>query len=92
MLRLAAVLARAAGYLGADSGVSHLAACVGTHAVILFKNEARARWIPWSATARPVTMTPGEDDAIQAEAALREAVEGGGRRRHGALDSPTGPA
>jgi heptosyltransferase-3 len=85
---LAAVLARAAAYLGADSGVSHLAACVGTPAVILFQGEARARWAPWSPTATPLTMTPGEDDAGRAAAALHEALGRPGRHRHGRLDSP----
>ena len=80
---LAAVLARTAAYLGADSGVSHLAASVGASAVILFKEEARARWTPWSPTAMPLAMTPGEDDAGQAGAALMTLAGCG--NRHGPL-------
>ena len=89
---LAAVFARAAAYLGADSGVSHLAACVGAPAVVLFKEEARARWTPWSPTAVPLTMTPGEEDARQAGPALVEALGRPGPCRQGPLDSPTPPA
>jgi hypothetical protein len=89
---LAAVLAQAAAYLGADSGVSHLAACVGSPAVILFKEEARTRWTPWSPTAMALTMTSGEDDARQASVALRDALSGPGRAPQRRLDSPSGPA
>lgn len=48
---LAAGLAAADAYLGSDSGVSHLAAGVGTPALILFPPETRATWAPWSPTA-----------------------------------------
>jgi len=49
---LAGILGRAGGYLGGDSGVSHLAAAVGAPATILFPAATRDRWTPWSPTAR----------------------------------------
>ena len=68
---LAAVLGKASAYLGGDSGVSHLAAAVGAPAVIVFPPETRARWTPWSATARGLT-TEAEPD--QVAATLREVM------------------
>ncbi len=43
---VAAVLARAALYLGNDSGVSHLAAAVGARGVVLFGTTDPRRWRP----------------------------------------------
>ena len=60
---LAAVLAAARVYLGADSGVSHLAAAMGAPDVILFPAATRRRWAPWSPTALPLTMTGEPDEA-----------------------------
>lgn len=60
---LAAALASARVYLGADSGVSHLAAAMGAPAVILFPAATRRRWTPWSPTAVPLTMTGKPDEA-----------------------------
>ena len=51
---LAGVLQASTAFVGADSGVSHLAACVGTAAVILFPPATRERWAPWSSTALPL--------------------------------------
>lgn len=53
---LAGVLRDAAAYLGSDSGVSHLAAAVGTPAVIVFPSATIGRWAPWSPTAFPVAV------------------------------------
>jgi ADP-heptose:LPS heptosyltransferase len=53
---LAGALSHATAYLGNDSGPSHLAAAVGTAAVILF-TAANQAWRPWSAAAWPITVT-----------------------------------
>jgi ADP-heptose:LPS heptosyltransferase len=53
---LAGVLAAASAYLGNDSGVSHLAAAVGAPSVVLF-TDAMLPWVPWSSTARCLTVT-----------------------------------
>ena len=70
---LAGVLSMAQAYLGGDSGVSHLAAAVGAPAVILFPAATRARWAPWSPTARPIAMEPAAA-AWSAAAALAQAI------------------
>lgn len=50
---LAGVLAATRLFLGSDSGVSHLAAAVGTPGVVLFA-EANLPWRSWSPAARVV--------------------------------------
>ena len=67
---LAAALASARAYLGADSGVSHLAAALGAPAVILFPAVTRRRWTPWSPTAVPLTMTGEPDEAARVARAI----------------------
>jgi len=59
---LASVLRASTAFIGADSGVSHLAACVGTASVILFPAATRERWAPWSPTALPLRASPPEGD------------------------------
>ena len=54
LTELAGALALAKAYIGSDSGVSHLAACVGTASVILYPPETLRRWAPWSSTAVPL--------------------------------------
>ena len=51
LTELAGALALAAAYIGSDSGVSHLAASVGTPSVILYPPETLRRWAPWSSSA-----------------------------------------
>jgi N-acetylglucosaminyldiphosphoundecaprenol N-acetyl-beta-D-mannosaminyltransferase len=46
--QLAAVLATADGFIGADSGVMHLAAAVGTPTVAIFGPSNADAWAPWS--------------------------------------------
>jgi ADP-heptose:LPS heptosyltransferase len=65
---LAGVLSLAQAYLGNDSGISHLAAAVGTPSVVLF-TRAALPWVPWSPTAHCLTVTTS--DVVDAE---REAV------------------
>jgi ADP-heptose:LPS heptosyltransferase len=60
---LAGALVHAAAYLGNDSGVSHLAAAVGSPAVILFA-PVNVRWRPWAPAARALVVAgPGVDGA-----------------------------
>lgn len=51
LTELAGTLALAQAYLGSDSGVSHLAASVGTPSVILYPPETLRRWAPWAPSA-----------------------------------------
>lgn len=72
---LAGVLATAAAYVGNDSGVSHLAAAVGAPSLVLF-TEAALPWMPWSETARCLTVTVSElvDDECRAVSAALSAM------------------
>ena len=54
LTELAGALALAKAFIGSDSGVSHLAACVGTPSVILYPPETLRRWAPWSPSAVPL--------------------------------------
>jgi heptosyltransferase-3 len=51
LTELAGALALAQAYLGSDSGVSHLAASVGTPSVILYPPETIRQWAPWGHSA-----------------------------------------
>jgi ADP-heptose:LPS heptosyltransferase len=77
---LAGVLAEAAAHLGNDSGISHLAAAVGTPSVVLFRPGALP-WVPWSPTARPLTVNTTTVTAAERDAVLDALVAclGGGR-------------
>lgn len=72
---LAAVLQAASAYLGADSGVSHLAAATGAPAVILFSRTTRGRWAPWSPTALPLTVSDSSDDDETIAQAVSERLD-----------------
>src|SRR4030095_2188771 len=54
LTELAGALALARAYIGSDSGVSHLAACVGTASVILYPPETPRRRAPWPSTPGPL--------------------------------------
>jgi hypothetical protein len=70
---LAGVLRHAAAYLGNDCGVSHLAAAVGTPAVVLFA-PTNLPWRPW---ARDPVVVPVDTSCVDAgeAAAVRQAIE-----------------
>jgi ADP-heptose:LPS heptosyltransferase len=67
---LAGALTSARLYVGNDSGVSHLAAAVGTPSVILFTDALRA-WRPWSSAPAIVTVDPGHPDDAEVDRVLR---------------------
>jgi heptosyltransferase III len=72
---LAAALGSARGYLGGDSGVSHLAAAVGAPSVVLFPPATRRRWAPWSPTAVAIELTGPDEEVVEAaRAALEQAL------------------
>jgi ADP-heptose:LPS heptosyltransferase len=85
---LAGALRHVALWIGNDSGVSHLAAAVGTPALVLF-TEDKLAWRPWSPRPRtPVVSTRGlaradVDAVIAAATALLDAEQpiGAGRPR-----------
>jgi heptosyltransferase-3 len=49
--QLAALLGRAALYIGPDTSISHLAAAVGLPVIAIFGPTNPQRWAPWPATA-----------------------------------------
>lgn len=55
MESLAACLAGAAMYLGADSGVSHLAAALGAPSLVVFKASDPRLWAPWGPRVRVIS-------------------------------------
>jgi heptosyltransferase III len=73
---LAAVLAGASAYAGADSGVSQLAAAVGAPAVILYPGATREEWAPWSRTAFAVSVGSDKGHAAAIAAALIRRIQG----------------
>jgi heptosyltransferase-3 len=70
---LAGVLGESAAYLGNDSGVSHLAATVGTPAVVLFA-AANLAWRPWAEAPAVLAVTMTGVEATEV-AAVRAAIE-----------------
>jgi heptosyltransferase-3 len=70
LVELAAVLERCALFLGNDSGVTHLAAAVGTPTVALFGAASRAIWEPraWRSEVRVVRFS--EHDVIEVHQAI----------------------
>ena len=64
---LASVLAACAGYVGNDSGVTHLAACVDTPTVALFGPSDPAQWGP---RGRSVQILRGDPPTTKGLAAL----------------------
>lgn len=74
---LAGALVEADAYLGGDAGVSHLAAGVGAHAVIVFPSATFQGWAPWSTTAIPLSA----EDAGTPRAAITALAQRLGSRR-----------
>lgn len=65
---LAGMLARCAGYVGNDSGVSHLAGQVGCPTLALFGPSDPATWAPIGRNVRTVRAPSGHLDALIVEA------------------------
>ncbi|HET9110549.1 MAG TPA: glycosyltransferase family 9 protein [Ktedonobacterales bacterium] len=65
---LAALLARCAGYVGCDSGVSHLAGLVGAPTVAVFGPTDPARWAPLGPQARALRSPDGLLGSLRADA------------------------
>lgn len=65
--QLAAVLARCAGFIGHDSGISHLAAAVGTPCVLLFGPTDPQIWAPANAGVRVFVAPDGDLARVTAE-------------------------
>lgn len=67
-----ALLARADGYVGNDSGVSHLAGAVGTRGAVVFVTTAAHRWRPATGRLEAVDASDGTHDDL---ASVVERVE-----------------
>ena len=67
LTELAPILAACAGYVGNDSGIAHLAACVGTPTVALFGPSDAVRWAP---RGRRVTLLQADPPTAEGLAAL----------------------
>lgn len=72
---LAAALARCQLFLGQDSGISHLAAAVGTRCVLLFGPTDPEIWAPANAGARIVVAPAGALEALGVEEVWRRIVD-----------------
>jgi ADP-heptose:LPS heptosyltransferase len=59
--KVAALLTRARFYLGNDSGISHLAGCLGTRGVVLFGPTSARMWAPLGRTTLPMQAERMED-------------------------------
>lgn len=78
----AALIQRARLFIGFNSGPTHIAAAVGTPALVLFRPDARVhdeirKWLPVSPVARPLIPPAAQDEQAWAEffAAARRAAE-----------------
>jgi ADP-heptose:LPS heptosyltransferase len=78
---VAAVLSRAALYLGHDSGVSHLAAAVGTSGVVIYGPTDPRRWRPLGGNLVPIRAQAGGPDGIPLTALPAARVIAACRRR-----------
>ena len=72
---LAAILARCRLFVGHDSGISHLAAAVGTPSLLLFGPTDPAVWAPANPQVRVLPAPDGELARIEVETVVRAAAE-----------------
>src|SRR4029077_16556582 len=94
LVDLALVLARAALYLGNDSGVSHLAGAVGAAGVVLFGPTDPRRWAPLGARLAALRARSAAPDGIPLSSLPAARVIAACRRRfaltRGDLDTSVG--
>ena len=64
---LAGILTRSARYLGHDTGISHLAAAVGTNCTLLFGPTAPAVWAPLGNHVRIIEAPGGNLEALSVD-------------------------
>jgi heptosyltransferase-2/heptosyltransferase-3 len=57
---ITALASRAALFVGNDSGIAHIAAAVGTPAVVIFGSSNIDHWRPWTDAANEVVFQPFE--------------------------------
>ena len=67
---LAALLARCGGYIGHDTGVSHIAAAIGTPATLLFGPTDPSVWAPRGGHVRIIRASAGDLASVPPEAVL----------------------
>lgn len=55
---IVAIASRAEVFIGNDSGIAHIAAAVGTPAVVIFGSSNRDHWRPWTDTPNEIVFEP----------------------------------
>lgn len=55
---ITALASRAGIFVGNDSGIAHIAAAVGTPAVVIFGSSNRAHWRPWTDAPNEIVYEP----------------------------------
>jgi len=81
LVDLAALLARAALYVGNDSGVSHLASAVGTPSVVMFGPTRARRWRPLGSAVTALQARGSGPEGIALAALPAARVIAAARRR-----------
>ncbi len=71
LYHLAAVIERCAVFIGHDSGISHLAAAVGSPCVLLFGSTDPEVWAPANPNVKIVRAPEGELEKLSAETVMR---------------------
>ena len=72
LLQGAAVLERCKIYIGADSGLGHVANAVGTNTIILFSNDIPERCLPWGDKSRGIVGSNQDARNIRVETVSEE--------------------
>jgi ADP-heptose:LPS heptosyltransferase len=62
---LLSLLGRASLYIGHDSGITHLAAMLGTPVIALFRDSSVEQWAPLGPNVRIMKLERGERDFIE---------------------------